>query len=78
MRCVYTAQAADDLDGIAEYIARDNPLRALSFVEELQQRCEQLVRFPLAAPLRPEIAEQIRAVSFRRYLIFTAHATSGC
>jgi toxin ParE1/3/4 len=69
MRCLYSARAVDDLDDIAEYIARDNPQRALSFVDELQQRCEQLTRFPAAAPLRPDIAEEIRMVPFGRYLI---------
>ena len=69
MRCLYSARAVDDFDGIAAFIARDNPRRALSFVEELQARCEQLVRFPLAAPLRPEIADGIRAVPFGHYLI---------
>jgi len=70
MRCLYAAQAADDLNDITEYIARDNPRRALSFIEELRSRCEQLTTFPVAAPPRPDIAENIRLVPFERYLIF--------
>ena len=69
MRCLYAARAADDLDDIAAYIARDNPRRALSFVDELRQRCVQITTFPDAAPLRPDIAEGIRMVPFGRYLI---------
>ncbi len=69
MRCLYSARAVDDLDDIAGYIARDNPQRALSFIDELQQRCEQLASFPAAAPLRPDIADGIRMVPFGRYLI---------
>lgn len=69
MRCLYSARAVDDLDDIAGYITRDNPRRALSFIDELQQRCEQLTQFPAAAALRPDIAEGIRMVPFGRYLI---------
>jgi toxin ParE1/3/4 len=69
MRCLYSARAVDDLEDIAEYIARDNPQRALSFIGELRTRCEQFVTFPLNAPLRPDIAEGIRMVPFGRYLI---------
>jgi toxin ParE1/3/4 len=69
MRCRYSARAVEDLDGIIEYIARDNPTRALSFADELRQRCEQIADAPAAAPLRPDIAEGIRLVPFGRYLI---------
>jgi toxin ParE1/3/4 len=69
MRCFYSARAADDLDDIAEYIARDNPQRALSFIDELRERCTLLTAFPENAPLRRDIAEGIRLVPFGRYLI---------
>jgi toxin ParE1/3/4 len=69
MRCFYSARAAEDLEEIAEYIARDNPQRALSFIDELRERCERLCLFPAAAPLRPDVGEGIRIVPFGRYLI---------
>lgn len=69
MRCLYSARAVDDLDDIAGYIARDNPQRALSFIDELRERCEQLAAFPATAPLRPDIAEGIRIAPFGRYLV---------
>lgn len=39
-RIVFTRDAEDDLDSIIEYIAADNPVRAISFVQELKDSCE--------------------------------------
>jgi toxin ParE1/3/4 len=76
MHCRYSARAVDDLDGIIEYIARDNPARALSFADELRHRCEQITGAPTAAPLRPDIADGIRLVPFGRYLILYSIASN--
>jgi toxin ParE1/3/4 len=69
MRCSFSHLAALDLEEIADYIARDNPRRALSFVRELQERCAKIASFPEAARLRPELAEKIRLVPYGRYVI---------
>ena len=37
-RVYFAADARADLDRIAAYIARDNPARAISFIDELQRR----------------------------------------
>lgn len=42
MIVVYTDEARDDLEGIGDYIAADNPAPALSFVLEISKRCENL------------------------------------
>ncbi|MBV5274125.1 MAG: type II toxin-antitoxin system RelE/ParE family toxin, partial [Lamprocystis purpurea] len=55
-----------DLEEIADYIARDNPRRALSFVRELRDRCKKIASFPNAARLRPELGEGVRTVSYGR------------
>jgi toxin ParE1/3/4 len=74
MRCVFSTLADLDLEEIADYIARDNPRRALSFVGEIRDRCQQIVAFPEAAPPRPQYGEGIRMVPFGRYLVFyTVH-----
>jgi len=74
MQCVFSILADLDLEEIADYIARDNPRRALSFVGEIRERCQQIVTYPEAAPLRPQLGEGIRMVPFGRYLIFyTVH-----
>ena len=44
-----------DLEEIADFIALDNPRRALSFVRELRERCQKIAWFPEAIQLRPEL-----------------------
>jgi toxin ParE1/3/4 len=53
MRVVITAAAKADLLAIRRYIEADNPSRALSFVEELLDRCLALADTPRAYPLVP-------------------------
>jgi plasmid stabilization system protein ParE len=43
-----------DLREIGDYIARDNPQRAASFVGELLARSQRIAKQPEAYPARPE------------------------
>ena len=70
MQCIFSAIAESDLEEIADYIARDNPGRALSYIGEIREHCRHLLVFPKAAPLCEELGEGIRVTSFGRYLIF--------
>jgi toxin ParE1/3/4 len=69
MRCAFTPLAEADLEAIGDYIARDNPRRALTFVREMRQRCEWIAEMPRAARLRPELGAGVRVVTFGRYRI---------
>lgn len=51
MRVRITAEAESDLERIVDYIARDHPRRAQSFIEELRDKCLSLADTPLAFPL---------------------------
>jgi plasmid stabilization system protein ParE len=62
-------RAESDLEGIAEYIARDNRARAFSFVEELLSLCRRLPENPQAYPRRDGIRRGIRLAVHGRYLI---------
>lgn len=74
MKCVFSVIAEIDLEEIGDYIARDNPGRAVSFINEIREQCLDITEYPEAAPLRPELGEGIRMVPFGRYLIFyTVH-----
>jgi len=42
----YSFESENDLDGIYDYIAIDNPKRALEFVLEIKKLIEQLSSFP--------------------------------
>lgn len=71
MIVVYTDEARTDLEGIGDYIAADNPNRALSFVLEISDRCEDLANTPDAFPLVPRYENtKVRRRPFRNYLIF--------
>jgi addiction module RelE/StbE family toxin len=71
MRVVITAAAKADLLAIRRYIEADNPTRAVSFVEELLDRCLALADTPRAYPLVPRNERfGIRRCVHGNYLIF--------
>lgn len=70
MKLVFSDRAEADLEEIGNYVALDNPLRALSFIAELRSACARLSAFPEAAPLRPELGKGLRGQPHGRYLIF--------
>ncbi|MEP7457096.1 type II toxin-antitoxin system RelE/ParE family toxin [Phyllobacterium sp. SB3] len=66
-----TEEAETDLENIGDYIARDNPKRALSFIIELVDQCRRLEDMPRAFPLVPRYESMgIRRAPYGEYLIF--------
>jgi len=70
VKVVVSPAARADLIEIAAYIARDNPSRALGFVDELETRCLDLGQAPGIGVRRVELGDGVRMVSHGRYLIF--------
>ncbi|WP_018391337.1 type II toxin-antitoxin system RelE/ParE family toxin [Ancylobacter sp. FA202] len=71
MRLVFLPEAEGGLERIADYIAQDNPVRALSFVRELRDRALQIAKTPHAYPLVPRFESLgIRRCVHGNYLIF--------
>jgi toxin ParE1/3/4 len=71
MKLIFSAEARADLVRIGDHIARDSPVRALSFVEELEGRCRAFLDRPLAYPLVPRHESTgIRRAVHGNYLIF--------
>ena len=71
MRLVFAVAAEDDLEQIGDYIAKDNPALALSFVRQLREAALELREAPLAFPMVPgHHAHGIRRRPVGRYLIF--------
>jgi plasmid stabilization system protein ParE len=53
MKLVFAEEARRDLFAIGDYIAKDNPRRALSFVEEIEWHRKRIADHPLAYALVP-------------------------
>lgn len=69
MKLVLSPKAVEDLEEIGDFIARDNPERALSFVEEIEQHCDKVAETPQAFPEREDIAPSMRMAVHGKYLI---------
>jgi toxin ParE1/3/4 len=69
VRVVLSNQAAVDLEEIGDYIAADNPVRALSFVRELRDHFHRIAKAPLAYAQRPELGDGVRSCTHGNYLI---------
>ncbi|PAA98149.1 type II toxin-antitoxin system RelE/ParE family toxin [Serratia fonticola] len=61
--------AEQDLEAIGDYIAQDNPVRAVSFTEELYQQCQLIAESPVIYRERPELGQSVRSCAYGRYLI---------
>ncbi len=72
MRVVFSEAAGSDLAGIADEIARDNPGRALSFVEEIRELCLSLGDFPERFRMVRSRPEPLRQAVHGAYRIFYA------
>ena len=68
-RVVFSRQAKLDLQSIADYIAVDNPSRALTFVEEIEARCLALGDFPFSARPFPELGPNAHILPHGNYVI---------
>lgn len=67
----FTAEAERDLEAIGDYIARDSPGRALSFVRELRGKCQGLADMAERFPLVPRYETAgVRRRGHGNYLIF--------
>lgn len=69
MRVIIAPSAQQDLASIGDFIARDNPARAATFVEELFEVCMKLADHPEAFALRPALGARIRVQFHRNYAI---------
>ena len=67
----FSSEAENDLEQIADYIAQDDPQRALSFVGELRSKCERLLDAPNSFAFVPRFEHHgIRRRVHGNYLIF--------
>ncbi|BCK88216.1 hypothetical protein MIZ01_2017 [Sideroxyarcus emersonii] len=62
--------AEQDLEAIGDFIAQDNPHRAITFIVELRNQCAKVAANPKACRLRPELGTNIRSFAYGNYVIF--------
>jgi len=78
LKVKFARPAVLDLEAIADWIARDNPMRAFSFVEELRKACLDIGRRPRAYPfVEHRRGDGIRRRIHGNYLIFYRVATGA-
>ena len=70
MRVTLSPLAERDLESIGDYVAEDNPRRALSFIAELRAQCDTIAKAPQAYRARPDLAEGLRSCAHGNYVIF--------
>jgi plasmid stabilization system protein ParE len=69
MRVEFSAFVEGDLVSIADYIAQDNPRRAVEFIQEIREEIRRIGKNPLLYRLRPEIGKEARMAIVSRYVI---------
>lgn len=69
--------ARADLIEIGDFIALDNPARALSFVAEIEATMMTIAERPNSFPARNELAAGLRNARHGRYLIFFVTGDAG-
>lgn len=75
MKVAFSRLCDEDLEYIADVIARDSPRRARSYVREIRDCCRSLARMPNRFPAATEFGSGLRRRFFGAYLIlFSVHA----
>jgi toxin ParE1/3/4 len=71
MIVVISAAAEADLASIASWIGKDNPLRAIAFVQDLRHSFDEILEYPLAYRKTGHLGQfEVRRKIFGNYLIF--------
>lgn len=69
-RLIILPAARADLIEIGDFIAQDNPARAISFLAEIEAKMHHAAERPESYPARDDVCEGLRAARQGRYLIF--------
>jgi toxin ParE1/3/4 len=60
VKIIWSPDALEDIELIAEYISRDSPNRASKFVEKLVLSTDRLIEFPFSGRIIPELNDENR------------------
>jgi len=67
---VISPTARHDLSDILDYIARDKPIAASTWIETIEQKCRLIATTPEFGEQRPEYGGDIRSSVVGRYVFF--------
>jgi plasmid stabilization system protein ParE len=70
---IYSDEAEENYDNIFDYIAQDNPTKAVEFTDELKKRVNKLKDFPTLGKERPQNRtpnKNKRRLIFKDYKIY--------
>lgn len=71
MKVRFAAAAEGDLESIGDYVAKDDPERALALLAELRAACRNLAEFPRRFPQVPRYTKhEVRRCVHENYVIF--------
>jgi len=70
-------KAVQDLEATGDFIANDNPARAVSFIDELLVLCVCIAERPDAFQRRNDLADGLRQVVHGRYLVLFTPDENG-
>jgi len=69
MRLKLSRFVEGDLEAIADFIAEDNPERAVSFIRRIRHQILEIGKQPLLYQLRPEIGDGARLAVLGHYVV---------
>ena len=69
-------EAESDLDDIWDYIAKDSPLKADRFLEQLYRKCISISELDAIGRRRDELAEGLLSIPHKKYIIFFVREVS--
>jgi toxin ParE1/3/4 len=69
MKVTFSPKAAFDLEQIGDYIAKDSPARAVTFIEDIERHCFKIAEMPEAYPARDDLKAGLKMALHGNYLI---------
>lgn len=69
-------EAESDLDDIWDYIAKDSPLKADRFIEQLYRKCISISELEGIGRKRAELADGLLSIPHKKYIIFFVREVS--
>jgi toxin ParE1/3/4 len=69
-RLEFALRAQEDLQGIYDYVADDNPQAALQVIEQIEKRCQLLAANSRTGRKRDELIDRMRSATAGNYVIY--------